>query len=58
VFWWHGDADNVVPLAHAEHSVELLRECQLAVRETESHLGAFAAADLVLETITDAWDAP
>ena len=23
VFWWHGDADNVIPLAHAEHSVAL-----------------------------------
>ena len=22
VFWWHGDADNLVPLAHAEHSVD------------------------------------
>ncbi len=55
VFWWHGDADNVIPLAHAEHSVELLHECKLAVRETESHLGGFAAADVVLETLTDAW---
>jgi len=55
VFWWHGDADNLVPLAHAEHSVELLHECELAVRETESHLGGFAAADAVLETLAGAW---
>ena len=25
VFWWHGDADNIVPMAHAEHAVGLLR---------------------------------
>ena len=57
-FWWHGDADNLVPLAHAEHAVGLLTGCQLSIRPTESHLGAFAAADVVLETIVDAWSAP
>ena len=57
MFWWHGDADNVVPVAHAEHSVELLHECELSIRETESHLGGFAAADVVLETLSDAWEA-
>ena len=56
VFWWHGDADNLVPLAHAEHSVTLLRASRLDVRPTESHLGGFAAADTVLETIANAWD--
>lgn len=55
VYWWHGDADNLVPLAHAEHSVALLQACELQVRPTESHLGGFAAADLVLETIARAW---
>ena len=55
VFWWHGDADNIVPLAHAEHSIELLQACEFAVRPEESHLGGFAAADLVLETIVNAW---
>ena len=51
VFWWHGDADNVIPLTHAEHSVKLLRAVELEVRATESHLGGFAAADIVLETL-------
>ena len=55
VFWWHGDADNIIPLTHAEHSTELLRECQLEVRPGESHLGGFAVADVVLETLLDAW---
>ena len=58
VFWWHGDADNIVPLAHAEHSVALLQACALEVRPAESHLGGFAAADRVLETLADAWGAP
>jgi pimeloyl-ACP methyl ester carboxylesterase len=56
VFWWHGDADNIVSLAHAEHAAGLLDVCELSVRPTESHLGAFAAADLVLEAIDRAWD--
>ncbi len=55
MFWWHGDADNLVPLRHAEHAVGLLTGCQLSVRPTESHLGGFAAADVVLETIVGAW---
>jgi pimeloyl-ACP methyl ester carboxylesterase len=55
VFWWHGDADNIVPLAHAEQACGLLTTSELAVRPQESHLGGFAAADAVLETISDAW---
>jgi len=55
VFWWHGDADNIVPLAHAEHSVALLRAVELEVRSAESHLGGFAAADAVLETLAREW---
>ena len=57
VFWWHGDADNIIPIGHAEHSVELLRACEYFVRPGESHLGGFGAADLVLETLNKAWDA-
>ncbi len=55
VYWWHGDADNIVPIAHAEHSVALLRSCEYTVRPTESHLGGFAATDVVLETLANAW---
>jgi pimeloyl-ACP methyl ester carboxylesterase len=55
VYWWHGDADNVIPLGHAEHSTELLRACELEVRPGESHLGGFAVADVVLETLIAAW---
>lgn len=56
VYWWHGDADNIVPLEHAEHSVALLRAGEFAVRPTESHLGGLAAADVVLETLANAWN--
>lgn len=56
VFWWHGDADNLVPIAHAEHSASLLKACEYFVRPTESHLGGFGAADVVLETLANAWD--
>lgn len=55
VFWWHGDADNIVPLTHAEHSVPLIQACQLEIRPEESHLGGFAVADQVLETLVGAW---
>jgi pimeloyl-ACP methyl ester carboxylesterase len=55
VFWWHGDADNIVPLTHAEHSTELLHACELDVRPGESHLGGFAVADVVLTTLLAAW---
>jgi pimeloyl-ACP methyl ester carboxylesterase len=55
VYWWHGDADNIVPITHAQQSIALLRECELHVRSTESHLGGFAVADLVLETLAEAW---
>ena len=56
VFWWHGDADNLVPIAHAEHSAALLKSCEYYVRPTESHLGGFGVADMVLETLANAWD--
>ena len=38
-----------------DYASELLNACELSVRPTESHLGAFAAADLVLEAIDRAW---
>lgn len=55
VFWWHGDADHLVPLSHAEHVSSLLRSCELSVRPEESHMSGFAVADIVLETLDDAW---
>lgn len=51
VTWWHGDADNIVPLAHAWHLVPLIPDATLHVREAESHLGGLGIADEVLSTV-------
>jgi pimeloyl-ACP methyl ester carboxylesterase len=51
VRWWHGDADSIVGLADAEATCERIPDIELHVRPGESHLGGFAAADLVLETM-------
>lgn len=52
---WHGDADPIVPLAHAEHLAELLPRAELRVRPGESHLGNFQAAGEILGTLVDDW---
>jgi pimeloyl-ACP methyl ester carboxylesterase len=51
VTWWHGDADHIVPLAHAQHLVPLLPDGELRVRHGESHLGGLGAAHEVLQTV-------
>jgi pimeloyl-ACP methyl ester carboxylesterase len=54
IWWWHGDADNIVPLAHAEWLVPRLRNGTLFVRPEESHLGGLGIAGEVLDHVT-AW---
>jgi pimeloyl-ACP methyl ester carboxylesterase len=51
VRWWHGDADNIVPLRDAQAAVDLLPDGELILRTEESHLGGFATADEVLAFI-------
>ena len=51
VWWWHGDADNIVPLAHAEAFVPRLPRGTLHVRPGESHLGGMGIAAEVLDTV-------
>lgn len=51
VTWWHGDADNIVPLAHAQHLVPRLPDAVLHVRDGESHLGGLGIAREVLDTV-------
>jgi pimeloyl-ACP methyl ester carboxylesterase len=53
VRWWHGDADHIVTLTDAHAAVELLRNAELVLRPSESHLGGFAAAHDVLEYIRE-----
>ena len=51
VTWWHGDADNIVPLAHAQHLVPRITGATLHVRDGESHLGGLGIAEEVLATV-------
>jgi pimeloyl-ACP methyl ester carboxylesterase len=51
VTWWHGDADNIVPLAHAWHLVPRIDDAVLHVRDGESHLGGLGIAKEVLATV-------
>ena len=55
VWWWHGDADHIIPFAHGRHMVELIPGAQLRVRHGESHLGGLGAAHEVLQTVLSAW---
>jgi len=54
--FWHGDADNFVPLAHIEHMAARLPDAEVRVRRGQSHLGAFEAVDEVLDVILALWD--
>ena len=53
---WHGDADNIVPLAHAEHLASLLPHVELRIRPGESHLAGMAAADEIFDALLQLWD--
>ncbi len=51
VIWWHGDADHIIPLAHAHHLVPRLPDAELRIRPGESHLGGLGATREVLQSI-------
>jgi pimeloyl-ACP methyl ester carboxylesterase len=54
--WWHGDADHIIPLSHGQHVVALLPDAHLHIQPGESHLGGLGEAELVLDSLLDAWD--
>lgn len=56
VRFWHGNADNIVPLHHAEHMASLVPDSQLTVRDGESHLGSLDAAQEIIETLLHLWE--
>jgi pimeloyl-ACP methyl ester carboxylesterase len=56
IHFWHGDADNIVPLAHGEHMASLVPGAAVTVRPGESHLGGFAAAEEVLDKLFEMWE--
>jgi len=53
---WFGDADNIVPLEHAEHMQRLLPDSELVIRAEEGHLGGLGATHEILDGIFEAWD--
>ena len=55
--FWHGDADNVVPLAHGEHQAALVADSELRVRHAEGHLGNLDASEEFLDVILSLWPA-
>ncbi len=55
--FWHGDADNIVPLAHATHMARLVPDSELRVRHSESHLGALDVANEVFAALLECWNA-
>ena len=56
VWWWHGDADHIVPLAQARQVVPRIPAAGLTTRPGESHLGGLDAAKEVLAKLLALWD--
>jgi pimeloyl-ACP methyl ester carboxylesterase len=54
--FWHGDADNIVPLAHATHMAMLVPDSELRIRRGESHLGSLDAATEVFAALLECWN--
>jgi pimeloyl-ACP methyl ester carboxylesterase len=55
IVFWHGDADHIVPLVHAESLVGLIPGAELHVRHGESHLGTLVVGDEAVRTVIDRW---
>lgn len=58
VHFWHGDADNIVPLAHAHHMATRVPNATLTVRPRQAHIGMLDAGREILDTLLPLWDAP
>jgi pimeloyl-ACP methyl ester carboxylesterase len=52
---WHGDHDNIVPIAHALHLSTRIPDCNLHIRHGESHLGALDAAEEIFSELLAFW---
>lgn len=48
VYWWHGDADHIVPFVHGEHTASRLPHSTFFAMEGESHLGGLGQAEQIL----------
>jgi pimeloyl-ACP methyl ester carboxylesterase len=51
IHFFQGDADQIVPLGHAEHMVARVPGASLRIRPGESHLGALDASEELLEIL-------
>ncbi len=52
---WQGDADHIVPAAHAQHLATRLHDAELRIRPGESHLGVMAAAEEIFGVVLELW---
>ena len=53
--FWHGDEDHIVPLVHGHHVASLMPDAEVFERPGESHLGALAVLDEVLDVLLGLW---
>jgi len=51
VYWWHGDADHIIPSAHGEHMAARLPEAVFTTVPGQAHLGGLGIAPEVLTTL-------
>ena len=54
VFWWHGDADHIIPHTHGEHLAARLPRAVFATVPGQAHLGGLGMAPEVLTTLLQA----
>jgi pimeloyl-ACP methyl ester carboxylesterase len=53
--FWHGDADNIVPLSHGMHLAALIAGSELGVRTGAGHLGGFGVAVEAIDDLLCRW---
>lgn len=51
VYWWHGDSDHIIPLAHGEHLAARLPQAVFTTVPGQAHLGGLGIAPEVLTTL-------
>lgn len=56
VHMWYGDADVIVPIAHAEHLARQIAHAVLRIRPGEGHLGGLGVSDEIFDAILGHWD--
>ncbi|MGN6160406.1 MAG: alpha/beta fold hydrolase [Marmoricola sp.] len=58
VYWWHGDADHIIPHAHGEHLAARLPEAVFTTVPGQAHLGGLGIAAEVLTTLLQSGNPP